>query len=88
MFSLKRFIYLIGVLQLIFLILLTIDVNVNDDEVGRAIMGMVWGADFAMGGGRRNVDVALSGSDTGADSGEFIRVENQVCDGGDRCGIA
>lgn len=54
MLSVKRFIYLVGVLQLIFLGLLTIDVNVNEDKAGRAIVGMVWGLIFlwvVVGGG-------------------------------------
>ncbi len=41
--SIKTFLRIIGIFQIIFLILLTIDVNVNQDAVGQAIMGMVWG---------------------------------------------
>lgn len=41
--KIKYFIYVIGVLQLIFLTLLTIDVTTNEDAIGRAIVGMVWG---------------------------------------------
>lgn len=43
MLTIKNFLRFIGIFQIIFLILLTIDVNVNHDAVGQAIMGMVWG---------------------------------------------
>lgn len=46
MLSAKRLIYWIGLLQLVFFCLLTIEVNTNGSDAVRAIVGMVWGLVF------------------------------------------